>query len=344
MGCEVIPPGSGGLKETPETPETPGPGPNQGVSGVSGVFPSPSERRKTRGSVGLSVSSVSRQPSDRAEKPAAWLLNLLDVVGSGRIGGLRQCPAHEDETPSLSVRDLDDGWAGIKCFHGCTTTEVLASLRLTKRALARPMLTPPAEFASVAELNIMFPPVKHPVHPRFDPAWRYECAHDYGNRWRLIRFRHPSGKKSLSWESLDDRGAWIPGLRGVPAAGLPLYMERDIRLAVGSGEPVHLVESESSADAFAAKGLYSTTWAGGASDPQLAQLAERLTGANVTLIPDNDPPGLACGRRIAAAVGPVAALLAVVLPDPGDDARDLITRYPDRLQQEQNHLLEEGSR
>ena len=43
-----------------------------------------------------------------------WLLELLDVVGSAPLGSLRsrQCPAHEDQGPSLSLGQGADGWAG----------------------------------------------------------------------------------------------------------------------------------------------------------------------------------------------------------------------------------------
>jgi CHC2 zinc finger len=58
--------------------------------------------------------------------------NLIDrlervrQVGHGRW--LAHCPSHEDRSPSLSVRELDDGRALIHCFGGCETGDVLGAL------------------------------------------------------------------------------------------------------------------------------------------------------------------------------------------------------------------------
>jgi transposase-like protein len=42
--------------------------------------------------------------------------------------GKWSCPAHEDSTPSLSVRSCSDGGIAIKCFAGCTTAQIVAEL------------------------------------------------------------------------------------------------------------------------------------------------------------------------------------------------------------------------
>jgi putative DNA primase/helicase len=47
--------------------------------------------------------------------------------GSG--GWTARCPAHDDQTPSLSVRDADDGMVLVKCFAGCGQTQVIATLQ-----------------------------------------------------------------------------------------------------------------------------------------------------------------------------------------------------------------------
>ncbi len=58
------------------------------------------------------------------------LLDRLDGVretGPGRW--LARCPAHDDGSPSLSVRDVDDRVL-IHCFAGCSPGEVLANVDL----------------------------------------------------------------------------------------------------------------------------------------------------------------------------------------------------------------------
>jgi len=52
----------------------------------------------------------------------------LQRKGAGRY--ISRCPAHEDRSPSLAVTDKD-GAILIKCFAGCATEDVLASIGLT---------------------------------------------------------------------------------------------------------------------------------------------------------------------------------------------------------------------
>ena len=43
---------------------------------------------------------------------------------------MARCPAHEDKSPSLSIRRFDDDAIGVKCFSGCSTYEILSSVGL----------------------------------------------------------------------------------------------------------------------------------------------------------------------------------------------------------------------
>ncbi len=59
------------------------------------------------------------------------LLSRLEGVrqtGQGRW--LAACPAHEDRTPSLSIRELSDGRVLIHDFGGCAAGDVLAAVGL----------------------------------------------------------------------------------------------------------------------------------------------------------------------------------------------------------------------
>ena len=67
---------------------------------------------------------------------ATKLLERLERVkqtGAGRW--IASCPAHEDRSPSLSIRELDDGRVLINDFGGCGTDAVLAALGLTMAEL-----------------------------------------------------------------------------------------------------------------------------------------------------------------------------------------------------------------
>jgi hypothetical protein len=57
--------------------------------------------------------------------------NLIQRLGKvrGRNGSwTAQCPAHEDKSPSLSVREADDGRVLVHCFGGCDVHTVLGAV------------------------------------------------------------------------------------------------------------------------------------------------------------------------------------------------------------------------
>jgi hypothetical protein len=60
------------------------------------------------------------------------LLSRLQKVRKGFNPNTWQacCPAHQDKSPSLSLRQLDDGRVLLHCFGGCNVGEVLAALGL----------------------------------------------------------------------------------------------------------------------------------------------------------------------------------------------------------------------
>ncbi len=70
---------------------------------------------------------------------ASALLDRLERVrqtGPGRW--VAKCPAHADRSPSLSIRELDDGRTLINCFGGCGALDVLECLGLDWSALFPP--------------------------------------------------------------------------------------------------------------------------------------------------------------------------------------------------------------
>jgi hypothetical protein len=189
-----------------------------------------------------------------------------------------------------------------------------------------------------------FPEVVTPIRRRVSggEGMRLEAVHPYGAH-RLVRYRHRvTGRKDLRWEHRASDGSWQSGLRGTRLEALPLYREADISLGLAAGEPVALVESESSVDALLGAGIYATTWAGGASSPQLERLFDVLGGGNVVLIPDHDDAGLTCADRIERRFRSRGTEVAVVVPrTPGEDAQDLLQRLGPV---EMKRLLEELGR
>lgn len=67
------------------------------------------------------------------------LLAHLDGVrrtGPGRW--IAKCPAHDDNSPSLAVRELGDGRTLAHCFAGCAVDDVVAAVGLTLSNLMPP--------------------------------------------------------------------------------------------------------------------------------------------------------------------------------------------------------------
>lgn len=78
--------------------------------------------------------NVQANNSIRADVHA--MLNRLDKVkenGPGRW--LACCPAHQDRSPSLAIRETSDGTILMKCFAGCPTGDVLAAIGLELKDL-----------------------------------------------------------------------------------------------------------------------------------------------------------------------------------------------------------------
>lgn len=60
---------------------------------------------------------------------------LVDARRTGAGKWQARCPAHADRSPSLSIRDGQDGRLLVHCFAGCAHTEILAALGLSQRDL-----------------------------------------------------------------------------------------------------------------------------------------------------------------------------------------------------------------
>jgi len=59
------------------------------------------------------------------------LERLQGVRRTGPGRWLARCPAHKDRSPSLSVRELDDGRVLLHDFAGCSAAEIVAAAGLT---------------------------------------------------------------------------------------------------------------------------------------------------------------------------------------------------------------------
>jgi hypothetical protein len=132
-----------------------------------------------------------------------------------------------------------------------------------------------------------------------------EVAHfDYANRdgefqYRVIRyqFRRPDGswvldqktgkpKKTFKQKSRDAAGNITWGLNGRAPC---LYRWRDIELAIEAGKTVLIVEGEKAVQAAVDLGFEATCNSGGAGKDFHPDMLATFKGANVVILPDNDP-------------------------------------------------------
>jgi len=70
--------------------------------------------------------------------PIENILNRLEGVQKAGKAFRARCPAHPDRSPSLSLKEADDGRVLLHCFSGCEIDAVVAALGLQKSDLFPP--------------------------------------------------------------------------------------------------------------------------------------------------------------------------------------------------------------
>ena len=74
---------------------------------------------------------ITRQQQSNGVSVAALLAQLEGVKRTGPGSWIANCPAHDDRSPSLSVRALDDGRTLIYCFAQCFADDVVSAVGMT---------------------------------------------------------------------------------------------------------------------------------------------------------------------------------------------------------------------
>jgi putative DNA primase/helicase len=216
---------------------------------------------------------------------------------------MAKCPAHDDNNPSLSIRDVD-GKVLLHCHAGCAQREVIDAL--TARGLWEP---------------------ERGAEPRVVAT--YDYTDEDGNLlYQVVRYQ----PKDFKHRRPDGRGGWIwrKGRRQV-LYRLPEVLEAAI---------VFVVEGEKDVETLRSHGFVATTNAGGAKAPWLAEFTESLVGREVILIPDNDRPGIERAARIARSLLHRVMRLAILELDGAKDVSEWFEKGHGEL--ELIELLEKG--
>jgi hypothetical protein len=235
------------------------------------------------------------KPSITEQPPQRGPMSRIEAIGSrfaefhkNGNGYVACCPAHDDNKPSLSLKEGDKGGILVKCFAGCATEDVLAAAGL-----------------SMGDLM---------------PNARLEVAtysyHDAAGKLRHETVRYDP--KEFRQRRPDGRGGWVWNLQGVDRVP---YRLRQLRRADRS-KFVFLPEGEKAAERLAAEGLVSTAIVGGANAPWLDSYTAEFKDRHVVLLPDNDDPGRKRVHRFAAKLAGTAKSVRILdgltLPPKGD--------------------------
>ena len=73
---------------------------------------------------------------------AEEVVSKLDGARRSSSGWTSRCPAHADSSPSLSIREGNDGRVLLHCFSGCSTADICSALHITVRDLFPGRLDP----------------------------------------------------------------------------------------------------------------------------------------------------------------------------------------------------------
>lgn len=250
-------------------------------------------------------SAVSDAPIDLV------LSRLPNAIRHGDQWNAR-CPAHEDRTPSLSVRAGRDGRVVLHCHAGCAPEAVVDAIGLTMGDLfpASRASISPSSAGALARGNGQDrarPIVPSNDRPSLVKSYPYVDLH--GRMQYEVCRMEPKGFRQ---RRPDGSGGWIWNLEGVERV---LYRLPEVREAAALGHRVYITEGEKDADALIALGLTATTAPGGAGKWAPA-FTGALTGAEVIVLPDNDTPGLQHATHVVAALTAAGiAARAVMLPD-----------------------------
>jgi putative DNA primase/helicase len=185
-------------------------------------------------------------------------------------GYVCRCPAHDDNTASLSVSQSDTGKLLINCFANCATEDILGRVGLKFSDLM-----PPKEERKAEKARSIGPVIE---------------AYDYEDENGILVFQvtrhHP---KTFLQRRPHPVNGWESNLNGVVKV---LYRLPALLAGIQRGDNVYLVEGEKDVHTLESWGLTATTNAGGAqawgNNPRYI---ETLKDAKLYLIPDNDKAG-----------------------------------------------------
>ena len=208
-------------------------------------------------------------------------------------GVLVRCPAHNDEKASLSVSNAASGKILLNCYAGCNYKTILAKLELDPQQL----------FPASTQRN----------------GREIVATYDYtdADGKRLFQVARTPEKSFPAWHP-DAKGEKIWNLQGVERVP---YRLPELIQGIAEERVVYIVEGEKDADNLREIGFTATTNPHGAGKWR-DEYNQHFAGANVVVIPDNDPQGQQHAEDVRKALTGIAASVRILelpnLPPKGD--------------------------
>ena len=221
------------------------------------------------------------------------LLNKLQKVRLLSNGEYQACcPAHQDNNPSLNLKQVDDRIL-VTCQAGCQVEAIMQSLGLQMSDLFIKADSDPIKLA-----------------PKIIKEYDYKDA-DGNLLYQVVRYE----PKSFRQRHLKN-GEWIWNMDRVKRVLYHLEIISKVQ-----EETVYLVEGEKDTDSLLSWGAIATTSPGGANAWK-PEYADYLKGLKVVIIPDKDQPGYQYALKAAESLEGKAKSVSVIILQ-GDTAKDV---------------------
>ena len=229
--------------------------------------------------------------------------NGLKVKETGNSQWQAQCPAHDDQNPSLSIKQLNDGTILLRCFAGCSTDKICDSL-----SLSVPDLFPNQAKSSNKEKS----------KPDFSES-NIEATYDYTDEkdnllYQVVRYND----KRFLQRKPNGNGGWAYKLNGVQR--VPYQLPQILK--ANHEQWLFWVEGEKDVDHLTTLDLVATTTSQGAGNWQ-DEYAHYFSKRMIAVLPDNDEQGQEYGYKVAVALSEDDRNLVKIinldgLPEKGD--------------------------
>jgi len=233
-------------------------------------------------------------------------LSKLQSVKKNGNNWSAKCPCREDdENPSLSIGQGDDGRVLVTCHRGipCSVEEICSHVGMT-----------------VAEL--MPEKQSEKKSSKLELVETYDYRDSQGDlQFQKLRFIDETGKKTFRQRRKANDGSWVYNLDDIEQV---LYNLPQVIRGKEAGATIWVVEGEKDVNTLTELGLIATTMPGGAGKWKEHHTAS-LTGAKVTIIADNDTVGKKHAADVFQKLIEAGCETEILIPDGVKDVTDLLT-------------------